>query len=196
MSTNAKNPNVIITPVFRVAYPKVFKPESYKGGKPQYSMTMIFDKDTDLTELKTAIVKLAKEKFPDIKNLKALSPIKDGNTDKISEKTGEVPKMYVDKIVVNTSNKIRRPDILDAKKKPLLEEADFYAGCYARASVTLFAYSNIKTGISVILNNIQKVRDGEPLVGVVTNAEDDFDVINTANDDDIQPDESAYADLV
>ena len=54
-----------------------------------------------------------------------------------------------------------------------------YSGVYGRASISFYAFnSNGNKGIACGLNNLQKIRDGEPLGGR-TRAEDDF-----ATDDD------------
>ena len=50
---------------------------------------------------------------------------------------------------------------------------EFYAGCYARASVTPFAFNNIGKGIALGLNHLQKLKEGERL-DACTSAEDDF----------------------
>ena len=52
---------------------------------------------------------------------------------------------------------------------------------YGRASINLYAFNtNGNKGIACGLNNLQKIRDGEPLGGK-SRAEDDF---NTEDDDD------------
>ena len=49
-----------------------------------------------------------------------------------------------------------------------------YSGVYGRASINLYAFnSNGNKGIACGLNNLQKIRDGEPLGGK-SRAEDDF----------------------
>ena len=57
-----------------------------------------------------------------------------------------------------------------------MEPEEIYSGCYVRASINAYAF-NIQgnSGVSFGLNNIQKVRDGEPLGGGGSKAEDDFD---------------------
>ncbi len=48
-------------------------------------------------------------------------------------------------------------------------------GVYGRASINFYAFnSNGNKGIACGLNNLQKIRDGEPLGGK-TRAEDDFE---------------------
>ena len=55
-----------------------------------------------------------------------------------------------------------------------LDHSEIYSGVYGRASITFYAF-NTKTsrGIACGLQNIQKIRDGEPLGGH-SRAEDDF----------------------
>ena len=185
----------IITPTFRVAFPNVFVPVSYQGiGAPQYSISMIFDIDSDLKELKAAILEIAKITFPkrDIKTLKL--PFRDGNTI-LHKETGEQYDMYKNKLVFTASSKKRRPEIINAKKEPITSEGDFYAGCYARASILPYAYTLNGGGVSLGLQNIQKIRQGEPFISFVA-ADDEFDRVEMPDDSDIKPEESAFSDLM
>ncbi len=63
----------------------------------------------------------------------------------------------------------------------ILDHSEIYSGVYGRASITFYAF-NTKTsrGIACGLQNIQKIRDGEPLGGH-SRAEDDF---TTVEDED------------
>lgn len=73
------------------------------------------------------------------------------------------------------------PQIVDRAVKPILDRSEVYSGCYARVSLSFYAFnSNGNKGVACGLGNIQKVRDGEPLGGR-TNAADDF---ATLDDDD------------
>ena len=68
---------------------------------------------------------------------------------------------------------------LSVIKNPLRSEV--YSGVYGRASINFYAFnSNGNRGIACGLNNLQKIRDGEPLGGKAS-AESDFD---TDDDDD------------
>jgi hypothetical protein len=50
----------------------------------------------------------------------------------------------------------------------IINEADFYPGCYARATVRPFWYDTAgNKGVAFGLQNIQKLADGEPLGGRV-----------------------------
>ena len=61
----------------------------------------------------------------------------------------------------------------------ILNRSEVYSGVYGRASITFYAFnSSGNKGIACGLNNLQKIRDGEPLGGKAS-AESDF-----ASDDD------------
>lgn len=56
-----------------------------------------------------------------------------------------------------------------------MDQDEVYSGCYARVSINFYAFNtNGNKGIACGLNNLQKVRDGEPLGGR-SSAENDFD---------------------
>jgi hypothetical protein len=59
-----------------------------------------------------------------------------------------------------------KPGVVDANVKDIIEPREFYSGCYARASVRAYVYDNKgNRGVGFGLNNVQKLRDGEPLGG-------------------------------
>ena len=73
------------------------------------------------------------------------------------------------------------PGIVDADRQPILDRSEVYSGVYGRASISLYAFnSNGNRGIACGLNDLQKIKDGEPL-GDKSRAEDDF---ATEEDDD------------
>ncbi len=77
------------------------------------------------------------------------------------------------------ANATSAPGIVDADLNPILTRSEVYSGVYGRASITFFAFnSSGNKGIACGLNNLQKIRDGEPLGGKAS-AESDF-----ATDDD------------
>ena len=43
------------TPLFRASYPQLFEPKAMKQGGEKYSLTMIFDTDADLKEMRVAV---------------------------------------------------------------------------------------------------------------------------------------------
>ena len=56
----------------------------------------------------------------------------------------------------------------------IIEDSAVDSGVYGRASINFYAFnSNGNKGIACGLNNLQKIKDGEPLGGKIR-AEDDF----------------------
>jgi len=153
--------NEVVTPEFRVSFPKVFKPESFQGGDPTYSVVMMFDKKQDIKALKQLAKQAVETKWPDPnkrpKNLR--NPFRDGDVEKPDLET------FAGKVFITASSK-NKPNVVDQNVQPILVEDEFYGGCYARASVNAFAYDTAgNRGVSFGLNNIQKLREGEPFTG-------------------------------
>ena len=100
------------------------------------------------------------------------NPLRDGDTERPDDEA------YANSYFIN-ANSSAAPGIVDANCNPILERSEVYSGVYGRASISFYAFnSNGNKGIACGLNNLQKIRDGEPLGGK-TRAEDDF-----ATDDD------------
>lgn len=175
--------STVLTPKFRVSYPNIFKPVVNKlSGQSEYSLQALFPKGTDLTKLKqvakeVAEAKWGKDKLP--KNLK--SPFRDqSDRAKEDEETGKttMPAGYeAGAIYMNLKSK-QRPSVVDQKVEEIIDDSQFYAGCWARASIVAFAYDQAgNKGVSFALRNIQKVADGDPLSGRTT-AQDDFSPVD------------------
>ena len=93
-------------------------------------------------------------------------PLRDGDAERDDE-------AYKGAYFVN-ANSTTAPQIVDKAVQPILDRAEVYSGCYARVSSNFYAFNtNGNKGIACGLGNIQKVRDGEPLSGR-TSAADDF----------------------
>ena len=178
--SNQKSNTKVVTGVVRLSYANVWEPASINGGTPKYSVSLIIPKsDTKTIEAINAAVDAAiKEgaakfggKIPNKAALKL--PLRDGDIEREDE-------AYKDSYFVN-ANSTTAPQIVDRSVQPILDRAEVYSGCYARVSVNFYAFnSNGNRGIACGLGNIQKVKDGEPLSGR-TSAADDF---TTDLDDD------------
>lgn len=163
----------VLTPMFRVSFPNVFKAKAaFEGQEAVYSVQMLFPKSTDLKELKKLCAEVAtkkwgpKEKWP--KNLRM--PFKDGNEKNLDN--------YKDMIVIEARSKMQ-PGLVDQKVQPIIDAGEFYAGCWARATLTCYAYEKAgNKGVSFGLQNLQKMKDDVAFSGK-RNAKDDFEVIET-----------------
>ena len=171
----------VITGVVRLSYANVWEPKSINGGDEKYSVSLVIPKSDKKTvnAINKAVDAAIEEgigKFGGKKPNKATLklPLRDGDTERPED------EVYKDCYFVN-ANSTTAPQIVDKKVQPILERDEVYSGCYARVSITFYAFnSNGNKGIACGLGNIQKVKDGERLGGH-TNAEDDFD---TLEDDD------------
>lgn len=175
--TETMSSKKVMTPKFRVSFPSVFKARAdFEGQEPKFSIVMLFDKATDISALKQLAQSVVLEKWgPDKakwpQNLR--SPFRDGDVE------GNGKDGYTGVIFVRASSKTR-PGLVDQEKVQILEESDFYGGCYARATINAFAYDKAgNKGVAFGLQNIQKLADGEPFSGR-TKAEDDFDAVSEA----------------
>ena len=164
----------VMTPKFRVSFPYVFRPAKpmKQGDQEKYSITMLFQKGEDLSVLKKAATEVLTEKFgaDQSKWPKGMrNPFKDQGE---KEYEGYEPGA----IFIRASS-FQRPGLVDQKKNDIIEDRDFYPGCYARATVRPFWYDKLgNKGISFGLQNVQKITDGDPLGGR-TKATDDFEAV-------------------
>ena len=164
----------LLTPIFRVSFPHVFEPHKESG---KYSLGMLFDEDVDFSELDKAIKKEIKNRWGDQKPKKLMLPVLDGDE---SDREDYEGYMYI-----NGKCGKYKPGLVDQNKEKIDDPEEFYPGCYARATIKLYAwdYMGSKKGISVAVDNIQKCADGDPFVSRVS-ADDDFDDIPTDDDAD------------
>lgn len=178
MSNKVNNPMKVITgPDTRWSYANVWEAKSINGGTPKFSVSLIIPKSDTVTiaKIKAAIEAAYKEGEAKLKgngrSVPALSvlktPLRDGDTERPDDEA------YANAYFVNV-NSTTAPGIVDADRQPILDRSEVYSGVYGRASINFYAFnSNGNKGIACGLNNLQKIRDGEPLGGK-SRAEDDF----------------------
>lgn len=170
----------VTTPTFRVSYPNVFKPKLNKlNNKMEFSVEALFPKGTDFTKVKAAIAEAAetawgtdRTKWPS--PLKLPLKLQDTKKKKKEDGTEYLPPPYEAGCFFASFKSEQQPGVVDQQVQPIREQTAFYAGVWANASVSARAYSQGNNhGVSLWLNNLQKVKDGEPLGGR-SRPEDDF----------------------
>jgi len=178
MSKNYTNPTKVITEVnTRWSYANVWDPKSINGGAPKFSVSLIIPKDDTamVNKIKEAIQSAYEEGQSKLKGngktVPALSilktPLRDGDLERPDDED------YANCHFVN-ANSASAPGIVDADRQPIIDRSEVYSGVYGRASINFYAFnSNGNKGIACGLNNLQKMKDGEPLGGK-SRAEDDF----------------------
>ena len=172
------NPTKVITGVnTRWSYVNAWEAKSINGGAPKYSVSLIIPKsDTKTLEKIQAAIQAAYEEgqgklkgngksVPMLSALK--TPLRDGDAERPDDEA------YANSYFIN-ANSGTAPGIVDADRNPIIDRSEVYSGVYGRASINFYAFnSNGNKGIACGLNNLQKIRDGEPLGGK-SRAEDDF----------------------
>ena len=172
------NPMKVITgPDTRWSYANVWEAKSINGSAPKFSVSLIIPKSDTKTvaKIKAAIeaayhdgesrLKGSGKSVPPLSTIK--TPLRDGDLERPDDPA------YADSYFIN-ANSATAPGIVDADRNVIITRSEVYSGVYGRASINFYAFnSNGNRGIACGLNNLQKVRDGEPLGGK-SSAEDDF----------------------
>src|SRR5574344_1345408 len=172
------NPTKVITgPNTTFSYLNCWDAKSINGSTPKFSVSLIIPKSDIATieKIKAAIQAAYEEGQSKLKGngksvppLTAIkTPLRDGDTERPDDPA------YAGGYFIN-ANATSAPGIVDVDRNPILTRSEVYSGVYGRASISFYAFnSSGNKGIACGLNNLQKVRDGEPLGGK-TSAESDF----------------------
>lgn len=173
------NPTKVITgPDTRWSYCNAWEAKAINGGTPKFSVSLIIPKSDTKTiaKVKAAIQAAYEEGASKLKgngksvpSLKAIkTPLRDGDLERPDDEA------YANSYFIN-ANSASAPGIVDADRQPIIDHSEVYSGVYGRASINFYAFnSNGNKGIACGLNNLQKIKNGEPLGGK-SRAEDDFD---------------------
>ena len=178
MSNKVINPMKVITgPETRWSYVNAWEAKSINGSTPKFSVSLLIPKtDTATVKKIQAAIQAAYEEgesklkgngrtVPTLSVLK--TPLRDGDAERPDDEA------YAGHWFVN-ANSNTAPGIVDADRQPIINRSEVYSGVYGRASISFYAYNvNGNKGIACSLNNLQKIKDGEPLGGK-SRAEDDF----------------------
>lgn len=177
----------VISPAAVLSYPHLFEPNTPPGAaEAVYSCALVFEKGTDLGDLKKAAMAAATEKF----GAKAEALMRDGKL-KLPFRTDAEDKGYPEgSVFMNVKNKVQ-PGIVsvfpgpDGKPQAITDPGQVYAGCKVRASLRAYAYDvSGNKGVAFALGNLQKLADGSRLDGR-KRAEDEFEADLSAKPADL-----------
>ena len=206
----------LLTPIFRASFPDVFQKRVFQGQGEEsgrYACAALFSGFT-VKDGRTVI------KVPDAWSPKDQEKWKKliAECNRVSMEAFKKPMSELDRAVyklpfhrgeekgyagygpgvvyVTMSAKNIKPTVVGRDLTTPLGPEEFYAGCFARASVTPFAFNNIGKGIALGLNHLQKLKDGERLDSF-RSAEDDFgsDPAEFEDEADAGGEDSAAADF-
>ena len=171
----------------RWSYCNVWEAKAINGGTPKCSVSLLIPKTDTVTvkKIKAAIEAAYREGEAKLKGngktvppLTAIkTPLRDGDAERPDDPA------YAGHYFLN-ANSATAPGIVDADCQPILTRSEVYSGVYGRASISFYAFnSSGNRGVACGLNNLQKIRDGEPLGGRAS-AESDFSDFDDEDDDD------------
>lgn len=162
-----------ISPIGRISFPHLFKPQQNDRGENTWSVVIVFDKKAqaspEFKAMVAAIQNTAAERFgtkiPAGVKRKSLEP-KSGYPitacDTKPEWFGWAPEGAV---MITFSSKYN-PAVIDRNRQEILDSSEVYAGQYGRVQWTTYAYdASGNQGVSFGLRAYQKAKDGEALSG-------------------------------
>jgi len=172
----------VITGKVRASYVNVFQARfNEMSGKEEYSMAIIIPKTEKETiqKIKDAAKAVAENKWGAKVPAGLRNPLRDADKE-AEEKDEKVDPAYENSYFMNIKSK-DAPEIIDAKRNPVIDSMEFISGDYCRVSMGAFAYDTKgNKGVSFGLNNIQVLGKGEPLGK--SRAEDEFDEYKDESD--------------
>lgn len=171
----------VLTQPFRLSYPKLFKAElNNLSGKEEFSCVALFDLGANMADLQKAAKEAVEKKWPDPKKRPKLrSPFRDQGEKEKEDDAGKkfLPQGHTKGAIFLNLKSQQRPGVVGMDKRPVLSEADLYAGCYVVAAVRAYAYEQKgNAGVSFGLLHVMKFKEGEPL-GNKVKVEDAFSAI-------------------
>lgn len=165
-----------ITPLVRFTYAHVFEPKASENGLLKYSTGMLVPKsDKKACDAMKALVDAAvkkgieKGKFnkeaSESRSFKY--PLRDGDEYYATASTPEqkeARESYRGMLFINASSD-RPVGVVDKYGNPIMNQSDFYSGCWGHADINLYAYNNKSLGVGVGLHNVMKKKDDDRLDG-------------------------------
>ncbi len=167
----------MITPLMRISYPALFEAKVNPSGVLKFSCSLLISK-TDVKGvevLEAAIAKaiaIGKEKIwkGRVPNFR-FAPLRDGDAELASGE--KVDPIYAGIYFLNCSSN-EAPGVVGPTAELLLDRSAIFAGCWVRADINPFPYSNSgNNGVGWGLNHVMLVREDTRLDGRVK-AEDAF----------------------
>lgn len=165
----------VVTGMVRLSYANIWETKAVNGVE-KYSASIIIDKeDKDTLEKINKAVDVAIEegmkKFSNYVTDKSLLKLPLRNGDEMMEDA------YRGKYFIN-ANSIIQPQVVDRNLKFILDHDEVYSGVFARVSLRFYPFNKGgNMGVGCGLLNIQKVADGDRLIGTRSTAQEDFTVL-------------------
>lgn len=161
------------TPEFRLAFPHLFVPHKANAtADEKFSVCALFAPGTNLDEMAAAVNQAAFDKWGNDLPANLKTPWRRGESK--LDKKGNRMVGFDDGVIFITASTKQRPGVVDENVQGIMDQGVIYGGCYCHATVNAFTYDvSGNIGVSFGLNNIQKLRDGDPF-SARTSPDEDF----------------------
>lgn len=184
MATQAATPKVkLLTPRFRMSFPQLFTPKAFGDQEPTYGVTCLFEPGADLTNLQKAAGHAAIEKWGD----KAVADFRAGKIRSPFRQQSEKDHLegYEEGGIFIIARTKTKPGVVGPNVQPVTDPESAYPGRWARASLSVFAWSHPQggRGVSFGLNNIQLLDDAPAFGAGRSKPSDDFEPVQVAAND-------------
>lgn len=161
----------IVTPKARISFPQLFTAKAPPGSdKAKFSVSLLIPANHDLSLLKQAAEKCAKEKWGDKLPAKLKNPF-------LKAEDFEYEGYEAGWTLLRATS-MSKPGMVDAAANNVDEESQVYPGRWCVASLRPFAYdTNGNRGVSFGLQNIQLLDHDDP-IGGRARAENEFEAVD------------------
>ena len=164
-----------ITPVGRLSYPHLFKAQAAEeGGKPKFSLAIVFDKATQATEefkqMKRHFLNAGQAKYgPDLQAMILDGRLRFPIRKDLDKKYGDGSDVFINFRSDTPPGLVaREADPATGKPARITEDEqtpghahELYPGCLVRCSYSAYTYDRKgNKGIGTGLNNVQKMGEG------------------------------------
>ncbi len=174
----------LTTPPFPGSYVNLASPRQVEDGDPYFGLNIVLPKTSPFWKEVDRLTPLAAiEKFGEVPDGLSLTR-KDGDSARAKDKNPTWAGCFSQPC--NKKQKQGRPDVIDLTGRALLDPAELYSGAIYVVSLRVAAYKfgSVKKGVSLFLQNVVKIEDGDRIGGNRSTAEDDFaDIIADLNPD-------------
>lgn len=168
----------VVTGEVRFSYANVMRPRvNQMNGKEEYSTQVLIpksDKET-VAAIKAAAKAALQAKWGDKVPAKVRNPLRDGDTETKSDGSSLGPEYAGHHFMTVKTSADRKPGVVDAKGRDLIDSDAIVSGDYGRVSLNAYAYDAAgNKGVAFGLNHVMLARKGDQLGGGRSTAASDF----------------------
>ena len=167
------------TEKFVANFVAVFKAKDFDGdGRFKFGLTAVFPAGTNLKPLEKIIADAAAGKWG-AKPPKFRHPLRPSDEERADIEGFPKGSTFT------TLSTLEAPGVVSGSNERLTKEDEFYSGCFARATVSAYAYDNKgNKGVALGLHNVQRLGKGPRLDGRIPPEKDFADKVVTEVDVD------------